>query len=280
METTPTVGIGFKPQHFEQAMDSHALGLWFEVHAETYLAAGFTQLAMLDALRCQHPLSIHDIGLSLAGPESPDLAHLAAIRRLCDRFDPFRVSEHLAGSRLGQTGLPDLLPFPRNNHLLRQIVRNIDKTQSELGREILIENPSHDMPLAGHDWAETEFLAEIARRTGCRLLLDLSNVHVSAMNLGFRALDYVDAFPAEAVAEIHLAGCFADERRGIVIDSHGSPVPAPVLGLLDHFTERHGPRPVLIEWDNNIPEFCVLMRERDTAIVMMAAEEGVCTCLN
>jgi uncharacterized protein (UPF0276 family) len=190
------------------------------------MVAGGPRLAMLEAASAKHPLSIHGVGLSLASPELPDAEHLAALKGLADRFEPFLLSEHLAWSHLGGRCLPDLLPFPRSMEALKQVCRNIDHAQSVLGRAILIENPSHYLALDGHDWSEPEFLAEIAHRTGCGLLLDLNNVHVSANNLGFSAIHYLDAFPAYAVSEIHLAGALVDAQLGLLIDNHGAPVAA------------------------------------------------------
>ena len=155
----PTAGLSFKPIHYEQAMACPAEGLWFEVHAENYMVDGGPRLAMLEVLRKRFPVSIHGVGLSLAGIDEPDRDHLAKLRRLVDRFDPFLVSEHLAWSRHGGISFPDLLPFPRTNEALEIIARNIDITQETLGRQILIENPSLYLQLKGHDWPESLFLA-------------------------------------------------------------------------------------------------------------------------
>lgn len=268
---TPTAGVALKAHHFEDAMASPAVGLWFEVHAENYMVAGGPRLALLEAVRARRPLSIHGIGLSLASPELPDGDHLAALKRLVDRFDPLLVSEHLAWSRFDARCLPDLLPFPRTAEALQHICRNIDHVQSMLGRAILIENPSHYLALHGHAWSETDFLAEVAHRTGCGLLLDLNNLHVSSANLGFSAADYLAAFPAHAVTEIHLAGAMPDERLDLLIDNHGAQVSEPVWTLLGTFVASYGPRPTLVEWDRDVPPFAMLMRERDRAASAMAA---------
>jgi uncharacterized protein (UPF0276 family) len=269
----PTAGIGLKAQHFEEAMASPAVGLWFEVHAENYMVAGGPRLAMLEEVRASRPLSLHGVGLSLAGPELPDADHLAALKRLVDRFDPFLVSEHLAWSRLGARCMPDLLPFPRTTQALAALCRNIDHMQSVLRRPILIENPSHYLALPGHAWSETHFLAEVAHRTGCGLLLDLNNVHVSSANLGFSARDYLAEFPAHAVGEIHLAGAIADAALELLIDNHGAPVAEPVWTLLGNFVAAHGSRPTLIEWDRDVPPFAELLHERNRAAVALAAAE-------
>lgn len=272
--TTPTAGVGFKAQHFAEAAASPAEGLWFEVHAENYMIDGGPRLAMLEALRALRPLSIHGVGLSLASPELPDRDHLGRLRQLVDRFEPFLVSEHLAWSRFGQHCVPDLLPFPRSHEALRHIARNINQVQTELGRQILIENPAHYLRLEGHDWSEPEFLAELVRRTGCGLLLDLTNLHVSARNTGQPAEADMASLPAGDVREIHLAGAVPDDRLDLLIDCHGAPVNGPVWDLFAQFTDLHGPRPTLIEWDRDVPSFDVLMKQRNQAARILAAHIG------
>ena len=274
--TAPSAGLGFKPEHFDAAMPPVAAepaeGLWFEVHAENYMVAGGPRLAMLDALAEHYPLSLHGVGLSLAGPELPEAGHLAALARLEDRYQPFLVSEHLAWSRLDGRCFPDLLPFPRTTAALQQIARNIDATQTALGRTILIENPSHYLPLDGHGWDEIDFLIELVRRTGCGLLLDINNVAVSAHNLGFDAAAWLDAFPAALVGEIHLAGHSPDPTLELLIDSHGAPVSPEVWALFERFVARAGSRPTLIEHDAEVPSFAELMRERNRAAAILNRE--------
>lgn len=267
----PTAGVGLKASHFDEALSSPAAGLWFEVHAENYMVPGGARLAMLEAVREARPLSLHGVGMSLAGFELPDADHIGALKALADRFEPFLVSEHLAWSRIGQHSFPDLLPFPRTDEALEIVCRNIDFAQSLLGRQLLIENPSHYLALEGHDWSEAGFLAEMARRTGCGLLLDLNNVHVSAANLGFSARDYLAEIPADAVGEIHLAGSSMDAELDLLIDSHSAPVSEPVWDLLETFVATHGPRSVLVEWDRDVPEFDALMREQRRAVQTIAA---------
>ena len=268
----PSAGLGFKPEHFDAALTAPAAGLWFEVHAENYMVAGGPRLAMLDALAERYPLSLHGVGLSLAGPGLPDAGHLAALARLEERFVPFLVSEHLAWSRLGERCFPDLLPFPRTTAALQQIARNIDATQTALGRTILVENPSHYLALPGHEWDEIDFLIELVRRTGCGLLLDINNVAVSAHNLTFDAADYLDDFPAVLVGEIHLAGNSPDPALDLLIDSHGAPVSDSVWALFERFVARAGLRPTLIERDADVPPFAELLRERNRAAAILTKE--------
>ncbi|MDQ3079156.1 MAG: DUF692 domain-containing protein [Pseudomonadota bacterium] len=271
---TPTAGLSFKTIHFEQAMACPAAGLWFEVHAENYMVEGGPRLAMLDELRARFPLSIHGVGLSLAGVEEPDRDHLAKLKVLNERFAPFALSEHLAWSRLGNVSFPDLLPFPRSNEALAIIARNIDLVQSALGRQILVENPSLYVQLDGHDWPEAQFLNELVRRTGCGLLIDVNNVFVSANNLGFSPLSYLDALSPAAIGEIHLAGHSPDPLLGrtLLIDSHDAPIAEVVWQLYEALLASCGARcpPTLIERDDNIPDFGALLAERDRAAAMMA----------
>ncbi|WP_304186312.1 DUF692 domain-containing protein [Phenylobacterium aquaticum] len=269
----PTAGLGLKPQHYAEALACGADGLWFEVHPENYMAEGGPRLAWLDAIRADHPLSLHGVGLSLAADEAPDEAHLSALRRLVDRYQPFVVSEHLAWSTRRGAYAPDLLPFPRTRPALARVADNIGRMQDALGRTVLIENPSLYMPLKGHDLSETEFLAELVRATGCGLLVDVNNVAVSAHNLGYSATAYLDALPAAAIGEIHLAGHARDERLGeaLLIDTHGAPVAEPVWALFERLVDRIGPRPTLIERDDNIPAFAELLAERDRAHAMLRA---------
>jgi len=267
-----TAGIGFKPEHFAEAMSAPADGLWFEVHAENYMVEGGPRIAMLQSLRGRRPLSLHGVGLSLASSETPDVAHLKALKRLCDRFEPALVSEHLAWSRFGGLCFPDLLPFPRDMDALRCVIRNISIAQDVLGRQLLIENPSHYLALAGHEWSETEFLAELVLGSGCGLLIDVNNVVVSANNLRFDAADYIDALPARAIGEIHIAGHRPDPRLGnrLLIDSHDAPVAEPVWNLLARLLRRTGPTPVLLERDGEVPPFDFLLAERDRAAALLA----------
>jgi len=262
---SPAAGIGFKAEHFAEAVASPAAGLWFEVHAENYMVDGGPRLAMLETLRRDRALSLHGVGMSLAGAAEPDADHLAALKRLVDRFDPALVSEHLAWSRLDGRCFPDLLPVPRTNAILARCAANISRVQDALGRQILIENPTHYLDLREHSWNETSFLAELSRRSGCGLLIDVNNVAVGAHNTGFDASDWLDAIPADRVGEIHLAGHTPDAEGSLLIDSHDAPVSEDVWRLYDAFVARIGPRPTLIERDGNVPSFAELMAERDRA---------------
>ena len=262
---TPAAGIGFKSQHYHEAIASPAAGLWFEVHAENYMVAGGPRLAMLEELRGGHEISLHGVGMSLAGAAEPDPRHLGALKRLVDRFEPALVSEHLAWSRLDGRCFPDLLPVPRTNAVLARCAANIGRVQDAIGRQILIENPTHYLALRDHSWSETSFLSELARRSGCLLLVDVNNVAVGAHNLGYDPSAWLFDLPAERIGEIHLAGHSTDAEGTLLIDSHDEPVSEQVWNLYEELVARIGPRPTLIERDGNVPAFAELMRERERA---------------
>jgi hypothetical protein len=269
---TPAAGIGFKAEHFSDALAAPAADLWFEVHAENYMVAGGPRLAMLEMLRRDRPLSLHGVGMSLAGAAEPDAEHLAALKRLVDRFEPALVSEHLAWSRLDGRCFPDLLPVPRTNEVLARCAANIGRVQDALGRRILIENPTHYLALRDHSWNETSFLAELARRSGCGLLIDVNNVAVGAHNLGYDPAAWLEAIPGDYVGEIHLAGHSVDAEGTLLIDSHDEPVSEQVWRLYEALIARIGPRSTLIERDGNLPPFNELMRERNRAQRTVAGE--------
>jgi uncharacterized protein (UPF0276 family) len=262
-----SAGIGLKPQHYDAALACRSPGLWFEVHAENYLVDGGPRLHWLEAVRAAHPVSLHGVSLSLAGAAPLDGGHLRRLAALVRRIEPALVSEHLAWAAWDGRHFPDLLPFPRTGEALRLLCAHIDQTQAALGVRIAIENPSHYLGIDGHDWDEIDFLQELAARTGCGLLLDVNNVHVSARNLGFDADTYLDRFPAEPVMEVHLAGHSTDPTLGaaLLIDSHDAPVAPEVWALYRRLIGRIGGRPTLIERDGNVPEFDALLAERSIA---------------
>ena len=262
---TLAAGVGFKAEHFEEALATPAAGLWFEVHAENYMVDGGPRLAMLETVRSERPLSLHGVGMSLAGAVPPDADHLARLKLLVDRFEPELVSEHLAWSRLDGRCFPDLLPVPRTNEALARLADNIGRVQDVLGRSILIENPSHYLALRDHQWSEASFLAELARRTGCALLIDVNNVAVGAHNLGYDPAAWLEAIPAKLVGEVHLAGHSLDKEGTLLIDSHDAAVSDDVWRLYEDFIARIGARPTLIERDGNLPPFAELMAERQRA---------------
>ncbi|MCB1362335.1 MAG: DUF692 domain-containing protein [Rhodobacteraceae bacterium] len=264
-------GIGFKPAHFTQILqDPGPLG-FIEVHAENYMGAGGAPHAMLDRLHADHALSVHGVGLSIGGAQPLDRDHLARLQGLLARHRPESFSEHLAWSSHGAAWLNDLLPLPYTDQTLATICDHVDQVQDTLGMRMLLENPATYLTFAESTWSETDFLRQIARRTGCGLLLDVNNVFVSAMNHRFDPLDYLAEFPLDPVGEIHLAGHevdgTADDR--LLIDSHARPVADPVWSLFADVLARTGPLPTLIEWDNDVPEWPVLRAEAQRAATLI-----------
>lgn len=260
-------GLGLKPQHFAEALACADAGLWFEVHPENFMVDGGPRLAWLQQIRARHPLSLHGVALSLAAAAPPDEAHLERLAALVDRFEPARVSEHLAWSVWDGAYRPDLLPVPRTREVLQRVVDNIGRVQDRLRRHIALENPTHYLAFPEHELGEVEFMVEIARRSGCALLLDVNNVFVGARNLGFDAAAVIDAFPQELIDEVHLAGHHADPVLGerLLIDSHDAPVAPAVWALYLRLIARTGPLPTLIERDEQLPSFDELRAERDRA---------------
>ncbi len=259
-----SAGVGFKPEHFAAISASPQPLGFFEVHAENYMGSGGAPHAQLAFLRKNYALSVHGVGLNIGAEEPLDRAHLARLKQLCDRYQPESFSEHLAWSSHGGLFLNDLLPLPYTEATLRSVIAHIDETQTTLGRRLLLENPATYVRFAQSELPETEFLREIARATGCGLLLDVNNVFVSARNHDFDPSAYLDAFPLDYTGEIHLAGHFAttdDEGSPLCIDAHGSPVIEDVFALFERVIARAGPLPTLIEWDNDVPDWPVLLAE-------------------
>jgi uncharacterized protein (UPF0276 family) len=271
-----TAGLGFKTDHLAEALTSRAAGLWFEVHAENYMVEGGPRLAALQALRERRPISLHGVGLSIASTQPPAPEHLARLKALADRIDPAAISDHLAWQRWEGGHHADFLPFPRTEAALDIVVDNVDRVQAALNRPLLVENPSLYADLPGHEIDEADFLAQLAQRTGCGLLVDVNNIFVSAANLGFKAEARIDAIAGEMVGEIHLAGHShdGDPASPLLIDSHDAAVSDAVWALYRRLIARIGPRPTLIERDDHIPAFDVLMAERDIAQSLMLACDG------
>jgi uncharacterized protein len=262
-----SAGLSLKSEHFDAALAATDEGLWFEVHPENYMVDGGPRLAWLAAIAERHPVSLHGVAMSLAGDDPLDVQHLARFVALVRRIKPALVSEHLAWSRTAGSYLPDLLPFARTTQSLQKICAHVSQFQDALRCVIALENPSHYLRIDGHEWDEQSFLAEIAQRTGCGLLLDVNNVFVSAVNMSFDAAAYIDSFPAMYVQEIHLAGHTPDPQFGaaLLVDSHDANIAPEVWALYERLINRIGPRPTLIERDGNVPEFATLMQERSIA---------------
>lgn len=257
------VGIGLRPAHHAAVVRTYPGVDWFEAHPENFMAAGGPALAALETVRESYPLSFHAVGLSPGSHRPPDAEHLRRFRRLIDRFRPALVSDHLAWSDDGDGYLPDLLPVPYTREALNRVAANVGRIQDALGRPILIENPSLYLRPAGAEMDETDFLAALATRTGCGILLDVNNVYVGAMNLGFDADAYIERLPFGIVGEIHLAGHKTETgpHGTLRIDDHGSAVADPVWRLYERAIRRFGAVPTLIEWDTDVPALEVLVAE-------------------
>lgn len=265
-------GIGYKSVHFDALMADPGAVTWLEIHAENYMGDGGRPIAQLTALADRFPISVHGVGLSIGGEGPLDRDHLARLKRLCDRVNPASFSEHLAWSTHDMGYANDLLPLPYTDATLSRVAAHIDQVQATLGRRMLLENPSTYLAFAEPQMEETDFLAELARRTGCGLLLDVNNVFVSATNLGRQATDYIDAYPLDAVGEVHLGGHDAqtdDHGHPLLIDSHAAAVADPVWDLYAYTIDRGGPRPTLIEWDADVPDFAVLEAEAARAATVL-----------
>lgn len=268
-------GIGLRHPHLREILERRPRLAWLEVHSENYMVGGPAP-HHLESLRADYPVSLHGVGLSLGSAEPLDPTHLRRLRGLVDRIEPGLLSEHLSWSVVGGVYLNDLLPLPYTEEALEIVVDHVDAAQEALGRSILIENPSSYLRYRHSTIPEWEFLAELARRGGCGILLDVNNVYVSACNHSFDADAYIDAVPAAAVGEIHLAG-HAERRIGeriLRIDDHGSAVADPVWALYARALARFGTVPTLIERDCNLPPLAELTAEAETAQRLLDAAAG------
>ncbi len=265
-------GIGLKPEHFREILAAAPDVGFFEIHAENYMVDGGPFHHYLSRIRERYPLSIHGVGLSIGGESPLNDDHLDRLATLLDRYQPESFSEHLAWAGHGEVFLNDLLPVPYHAATLARVCSHIDRVQDRLRRRMLLENPATYVEFSASTMAETEFIAEIVRRTGCGLLLDVNNVYVSCVNHGRNPYDYIRALPLDPVAEIHLAG-FAREVDAagdpLLIDSHGAPVAQAVWDLYRYALEALGPVPTLIERDNDIPALSVLLDEAHQAERML-----------
>ncbi|WP_395819881.1 DUF692 family multinuclear iron-containing protein [Devosia sp.] len=256
-------GIGLRLQHLKTVLDTRPEAAWFEIHPENYLANPHAAEMLFEIARL-YPISVHSVGVSVGSAEGVDRRHLARIGALIDRLNPIPVSGHLARSTHEGDYLNDLLPMPYTQEALAHVAAQINQVQDALGRPYHLENPSNYLGFKDSTMTEATFLAELVERTGCRLLCDISNVHVSAHNLGYDARRYVDEFPGDAIGEMHLGGFeieAEDSGSSVIIDTHSQPIDAHAWDLYAYAVERFGMRPTLIEWDNAIPSLETLLDE-------------------
>lgn len=266
-------GIGLKAQHYREILETDPPLGWFEVHPENYMGAGGPPHHYLTRIRERYPLSLHGVGLSLGSAGGLDPDHLRRLKTLVDRYEPGLVSEHLSWSVFDGAYLNDLLPLPLTEEALTHVAAHVDEMQTALGRRVLVENPSAYVRVRNDTMSEPEFLTELARRTGCGLLLDINNVYVSARNHGFDTGAYLDAIDPALVGEMHLAGHAVERIDGheLRIDDHGSEVCDAVWTLYASFIAYAGAKPTLIEWDTDVPELGTLLREAARAQTVLDA---------
>lgn len=259
-----TVGVGYKPQHLDEILANAGSVKWLEIHAENYMSAGGPPLAQLKRLAEIFPISCHGVGLSIGGERPLDADHLARLKHLIGWLKPASFSEHLAWSTHEGGFLNDLLPVPYTMETVKRVSAHIDQVQSELSVKMLLENPSVYVAFASSTMDEITFLNEVVARTGCGLLLDVNNVFVSSTNQEYSPEAYIANFPVEHIGELHLGGHLEDsDEHGapLLIDSHNDKVVDPVWKLLDQLLIRTGAKPILVEWDNDIPDWQTLEAE-------------------
>jgi hypothetical protein len=278
---TPTsAGVGLRLPHLAEVVATRPDVGWLEIHPENFLANPHAT-ELLASLEGAYPLSVHTVGVSIGSADGLDRDHVIRLRAFIDVFDPVLVSGHLAWSTHGGTYLNDLLPLPYTEETLRMVAAQLLEVQQVLGRLYLVENPSSYVGFTTSTMTETDFLSELAERTGCRLLCDVSNVYLSGHNMRFDPFRYIDALPADAVGELHLGGLTPEEDeeergRALFIDTHAAAITDPVWKLYAHAVRRFGPVPTLIEWDNDLPSLSTLLGEAARAdAVRTSAVAGV-----
>ncbi len=260
-------GIGLRYPHYQEIISTLPDIAWLEVHPENFFAQGGVLPQILSDIRANYPLSFHGVGLSLGSVTRPNLQHLQKLKELITRFNPHFVSEHISWSEVNKLFLNDLLPVPYNKESMSVLINNINYTQEYLGRQIFVENPSTYLEFINNDMPEYEFIREICKRCGCKVLLDINNIYVSSVNNGFDAKKYINNVPAEMIGEIHLAGHSKRDLGDsqILIDSHSDYVCDEVWCLYNYAIGKFGAVPTLIEWDKDIPALNILLSEAQKA---------------
>jgi hypothetical protein len=260
-------GIGLRAPHYRDVLESRPRIGWLEVHSENYFGAGGPPLHYLERIRGHYPISLHGVGMSLGSTDPLDTTHLARLKALIERIEPGLVSDHLSWSSVNRRHFNDLLPLPYTEEALEHVCSRVAAAQDFIGSRLLVENPSTYLQYAESSIPEPEFMAELARRTGCGLLLDVNNIYVSACNQGFDARGYLDSIPARNVAELHVAGFTRNQTDAgeILIDTHSRPVAAEVWALYGRAIERFGELPTLVEWDSDLPPLALLIAESGRA---------------
>ena len=267
-------GVGLRLPHLAEVVATRPPAAWLEIHPENFLANPHATELLVEIAN-HYPISVHTVGVSIGSAKGIDHQHLRRVRGLIDLIDPVLVSGHLAWSTHEGEYLNDLLPLPYDEETLALVVRHVDEVQQGFGRPYLVENPSSYVGFGASTMTEVEFLSELVSRTGCRLLCDVSNVYLSAHNMGYDAYAYLDGLPGDAVGELHLGGFTPEEDAGnpggtLLIDTHASPITDPVWDLYAHAIRRFGPAPTMIEWDNDLPPLATLLAEAAKADAVAA----------
>ncbi|HXT95212.1 MAG TPA: DUF692 domain-containing protein [Polyangia bacterium] len=252
-------GLGLRREHYREVIETGPDVGWFEVISENFLGPGGNPRRVLEAVRRDYPVVLHGVSLSIASTDPLDGRYLAELAALARDVEPAWISDHLSWGTAHGINAHELLPVPYTEAALAHVVRRVQAVQERLGRRILLENPSSYLTFRDADMAEHDFLAELARRADCGLLLDINNVFVSAHNQGFDPHVYLAALPGERIGQIHLAG--HSEEGGLLIDTHDRHVRLEVWRLYAEAIARFGPRSTMIEWDEAVPAFAELERE-------------------
>jgi hypothetical protein len=260
-----TAGIGLRLPHLAEVVATLPAVPWLEVHPESFLANPHATELLTDLSR-HYPISVHTVGISIGSVDGIDRMHLRRLRAFVDTIDPVLVSGHLAWSTNQGVYLNDLLPLPYDDEALRTVVAHLDEVRDGLGRAYAIENPSSYVAFSTSTMTELEFFNELVHRTGCQLLCDVSNVYLSAYNMGYDPYRFIDGLPVAAVDELHLGGFTAEEDDAspgatLLVDTHASTIAEPVWDLYAYALRRFGRKPTIVEWDNDIPPLTTLLGE-------------------
>jgi len=266
-------GIGLREPHLRHILDVLPDVPWFELLTDNYLQTNGPLLRQIDNVRRNYPLTFHGVGMSLGSADPLDEYYLTAVKHLIQRYEPAWVSDHLAFTHIGDKHFHDLLPIPYTDEALQHVSQRIEQVQDFLGQELVVENVSSYLQYKDSTYAEAEFITELVQRTGCKLLLDINNVYVNAFNHGFDAYSYLEKIPFDEVNEIHLGG--HEDRGDYLLDAHNNEVTQAVWALYESVMKFHPDIPTLIEWDNALPEFDVLLRQADIANDIVIKEHNV-----
>lgn len=271
MKPLRLTGLGLRTPHYAEFLEMQPPVAWLEVHSENYFAEGGKPLSILKKIRTDYPVSLHGVSLSLGSADELNWSHLKKLRDLIEHIDPCLVSDHLSWSSINGQYLHDLLPLPYTMEAMQHLVSRIQQVQEYLKRQILIENVSSYIQFPDSDLKEEDFLVQVAKKSGCGILLDINNIYVSAMNLGFDAAKYIYAISPDLVQEVHLAGFSTTEVKGktVLIDSHNKPITNAVWQLYCKAIQHLGLKPTLIEWDTELPTLETLYLEAYRAESLM-----------